>query len=397
MDSFLLTISDGRGCWLQVECAASTPLSSLQSLLAPALHLEQSDWFFEDCQQHHFYGTAKSCEDAKTPLSHLNLKEGDVFRLIHNDERGYIYTVKVKKRMQKQVDFPRIVRTHGSSIPWPSAITPPTWEKQRITQALAVYSQDLVDLERTYLCATANLYGICLLSRVQGLMENYGRFVEQQMFYRIAEILRHDETLECFIIGGDDLSSIPVKSTPTSNRFAINQDIILLDEDPSDLIANLFFQHLKHQDYYIPSNEQELLKWANPLYQAPSPLLKILQKVLRESQGLSPAESAQFLKHLAFLARSGAKPEQTLFPLFQEWKLSFHDEEELSLFSTLCVQWACSIPQWCENGFPIAMTDEPPKKKKKAKTRKAPATKEAEELSEFDKFRLEKEAGKHKC
>ena len=82
------------------------------------------------------------------------------------------------------------------------------------------------------------------------------------------------------------------------------------------------------------------------------------------------------VEQLAFMARTGHTPEETLSELCDTWALSFSDGKELDDFCGACIRWVCSIPQWYNGGFIIPMG--PP----------LPSMEHATEgLSEFEQFR----------
>ncbi len=379
MNSLLLSISDGRGCWIHVECGLSCPLSILQRIVAPALNLEPSDWYFEDCQEERRYGTASSCGSADALLGKFHVTEGDRFLFVQNSERAYTYAVRVKEILHKQVDVPRVVRTHGSSIPWPSAFTPVPWNLETIRDALAPFPFRFVERERRYLCAAANLYGLCSLPMVETIMRSYEEEPDTKRFYAVAEILRHDDSLDCFLIGYDDFSARPISPSSIEDRFVVHEDIPLFDPDPGELIATLLAEQRRGEGFFHPSTKEEFLKWADPLYQEATPLLASLRRRLKDQQQMVPEDIDEFIEQLAFMARTGYTPEETLSELCDTWDLSFSDWKELDDFCGACVRWVCSIPQWYNGGFIVPM--EPPGPSMEHTT---------EGLSEFEQFRQRK-------
>lgn len=376
MNSLLLSISDGRGCWIHVECGLSCPLSVLQRIVAPALNLEPSDWYFEDRQEARRYGTAGSCESADTLLGKFHVAEGDRFLFVQNSERAYTYLVRVKKILHTQVDVPRVVRTHGSSVPWPSSVIPVPWRLETVRDALAPFPFRFVERERRYLCAAANLYGLCPLPMVEAIMQSYEEEFDTKRFYEVAEILRHDDSLDCFLIGYDDLSARPISPSSIEDRIVVHEDIPLFDPDPGELIAALIDGQRRGEGCFHPSTREEFLKWSDPLYQEPTLLLANLRHTLKVKQEMYPEDIDEFIEQLAFMARTGHTPEETLSELCDTWALSFSDGKELDDFCGACIRWVCSIPQWYNGGFIVPMG--PP----------LPSMEHATEgLSEFEQFR----------
>lgn len=386
MNSLLLSFSDGRGCWVQVECDLACPLSELQRAAAPALNLAPSDWYFEDREGERHYGTAVSCGNPDAPLQKLRLKEGDSFLFVQNSDRAFTYTVRVKAIQKKQVDAPQVVRTHGLSTPWPAAVTPATWNSEAIRDALAPFPFSFVERERKYLCAAANLFGACFLPMVESIMQYYEKDFDRNRFYAIADILRHDDSLDCFLIGFDDLSDRPVPPSPVEERFVVHEDIPLFDSDPGELVTELFVEQRQNlANFTIPPDREEFLKWADPLYQEPTPLLASLRHTLEVKQQMYPEDVDEFVEQLAFMARTGHTPEETLSELCDTWELVFSDWEELDDFCDCCIRWVCSIPQWYEGGFlpqPDPETTYP--------------AHPAGDLSEFEQFRQRKEKERNK-
>lgn len=159
-------------------------------------------------------------------------------------------------------------------------------------------SKEQTELLEKYFEAMGNFYCIIPLKKVYDIINGqYEENYSEDDFLKFAEAVPFNKRLHCDLVGEDfDDDS----KTPIFERNIVHESM-LVDYDVYD---NLMYSKSGKNDYYIPPKE-ELLKYADDLYEPKSPQYRAMRSFVERYKDVSAREAEDCLFELMFNIRDG--------------------------------------------------------------------------------------------
>ena len=220
MSSYLISVSQGTGCYRHIRIAASATLYRLHKAILDAFEFEDDHehaffmdnrlWSEDDC----FVSSKLHPEDRVTrrcKLENLDLCEGDRFKYLFDYGEEWTFQCRVLRILDEATAKPVIVKSVGEA-PWQY----PEWDDddevepgpdpQEIEKMLAQLPLDKETIHclRQYFDAAANLYGVIPVSKLLDIYNSQNEPVPAETFYRLAQILRCEEN-EYFVLSRQEV------------------------------------------------------------------------------------------------------------------------------------------------------------------------------------------------
>lgn len=353
MNDYLISVSDGRGCWVQVLLDGGTRLPDVNTMLVPLLHLEDKrhDWLFslpsDAVYAEKTYALMNDYEDGTdVTLRKLGLKTNQKFLYRNDTDRQYDYSCTVKEiRPHKQGVVYGLVKSHGTSVPLVGSILPEHWQTEVLADAyMAFRDPDAFSKISTLLAALSNLYGRIPLREAYKLYAGYYGKLDKDTFVDACGILRHAKDLDFSISELADLFTEEEPVTDPLDREAVN-NLILEDDDNPVEYYTLLVQRQGEKELVIPDN---LLSFSDSSFIEPSAAYDALLSAIRQNGTYDNESTPLILSEFLSEVRKGEEP------------LSALEEQLLEKFGlgndtrTLVHAWSLTLRPWAERGKTLA-------------------------------------------
>ena len=297
MGSYVISVSAGTGCYRHIQISKTATLYKLHKAIISAFD-------FEDDHAHAFFMDNKYWSDYAAffsmkmngderltksyKLEKFGFSKGDQFKYVFDFGDEWRFQCKVLRELDVQTDIPGVIRRVGESPEqypeteygeeeWedPEEDGLPEILPQDVIQSLyrsLPISMEAVGYIHRYFEAAARLYGVIPVSRLMELYNSQNEPVEHDVFFVLAEIIRHEQNLFS-ILGPEDFEQ---NMEPNPQNWDVIDDHLLLD-DPEDYPKLVRSQGDK--PYRILPKE-EFLRYADPDYCPTTPQSMAMWKYL---------------------------------------------------------------------------------------------------------------------
>lgn len=349
MNDYLLSVSDGRGAWIQVLLDGTTCLPQVNTLLVPLLHLEDKrhDWLFslpsDAVYAEKTYALMNDYEDGTdVTLRKLGLKTNQKFLYRNDTDRQYDYSCTVKEiRPHKQGVVYGLVKSHGTSVPLVGSILPEHWQTEVLADAyMAFRDPDAFSKISTLLAALSNLYGRMPLREAYKLYPDYYGELDKKTFVDACEILRHAKDLDFTISELADLFTEEKPVTDPLYREAVS-NLILEDDDNPVECYTLLVERQGEKELILPD---DLLVYSDSSFIEPSKAFEDLLSAIKRNGTYDCESTPLILSEFQNEVRIGEEPLSDLEgQLLEKFGL---DKEARKLVHA----WSLTLRPWAERG-----------------------------------------------
>ena len=297
MGSYVISVSAGTGCYRHIQISKTATLYKLHKAIISAFD-------FEDDHAHAFFMDNKYWSDYAAffsmkmqgderltksfKLEKIGISKGNQFKYVFDFGDEWRFQCKVLRELDVQTDIPGVIRRVGES---PEQYPEPEYDEeewgdpeedglpeilpQDVIQSLyhsLPIPMATVECIHRYFEAAARLYGVIPVSRLLELYNSQNEPVEQEVFFLMAEIIRHEQNLFS-ILGPEDLEQ---HTEPNPLNWDVIDDHLLLN-DPEDYPKLVRSQGDK--PYRILPKE-EFLRYADPDYCPTTPQSMAMRQYL---------------------------------------------------------------------------------------------------------------------
>lgn len=295
MESCVISVSVGTGCYRHIQIAKSATLYELHKAIINAFDFEDDHvhaffmnnriWTPEEMYySHRAEGDERLTKDYK--LEQFGLSKGDQFKYVFDFGDEWRFQCKILRELDVRTDIPSVIRRVGESPEQYPECDEEAWEEaeddlpdflspdtiQALYRALPIPMKS-VEYIHSYFEAAARLYGVIPVIRLMDIYNSQNKPVERDVFFVLAEIIRHEENTFS-ILGPEDFE-------PDAAPEPINWDVIddhLLQDDPEDYPKLVRDQGNKP---YKILPKAEFLRYADPDYYPVTPQSTAMRKYLR--------------------------------------------------------------------------------------------------------------------
>lgn len=245
MESYVISISLGTGCYRHIQISANATLFRLHQAILRA-------FAFDDDHEHAFFMDNRvwspadayfSCKiepgdhlTKKYTLKKLQLEKGQKFMYLFDLGDEWTFQCKVLRELDEKTDIPGVIRSVGEA---PEQY--PDWEESEddedpdsITQEdieklyeQISFSQEEVDCIREYLSAAANLYGLLSLDELHMIYNSQNPKVGLQDFLIACGLLSLKDDSDFVVINSGDDDQPPeelLKSCEVASEYLFVED-----------------------------------------------------------------------------------------------------------------------------------------------------------------------------
>ncbi len=284
MKSYIISVSLGTGCYRHIRISAGATLYKLHKAILNAFNFEDdhAHAFFMD---NHYWSSYAAFFSMKmrgderltksSKLEKLGLSKGSVFKYVFDFGDEWRFQCKLLREIEEKTDIPGVVRSVGEAPEqYPDFDEDgEDWDEEEEDgfpgflpdEAIASLFQSLpiptatVRNIHTYFEAAARLYGVITLEKLLEIYNSQNDPVEEDVFYVLAEIIRHEKNL-FFVLDRHEIDRF-LPPQPISQWEIIDNHLLLSDlEGYWQLIKG----H-KGKNYNILP-KQELLRYADVNY-----------------------------------------------------------------------------------------------------------------------------------
>lgn len=297
MGSYVISVSAGTGCYRHIQISKTATLYKLHKAIISAFD-------FEDDHAHAFFMDNKYWSDYAAffsmkmhgderltksyKLEKFGFSKGDQFKYVFDFGDEWRFQCKVLRELDVQTDIPGVLCRVGES---PEQYPEPEYDEeeweapeeegipeilpQDVIQSLyhsLPISMETVECIHRYFEAAARLYGVIPVIRLMELYNSQNEPVGQDVFFVLAEIIRHEKNLFS-ILGPEDFGQ---HTEPDPLNWDVIADHLLLD-DPEDYPKLV---HSQGDKPYRILPKEEFLRYADPDYCPTTPQSMAMRQYL---------------------------------------------------------------------------------------------------------------------
>lgn len=392
MESYVISVSAGTGCYRHIQISAKATLYQLHEVIIRAFEFEddREHAFFMDnrfwSQEHAFYSEKLKTDDRvskKYTLKKLELKKGDAFKYLFDFGDEWQFQCKVLRELEERTDFPSVIRRVGQSPEqYPdyddeedeeeADYEPLTKEEQERLFEVVPLPKGTIYMIRDYLTAAANLYGLVTLDKLYDLYNSQNAPISPEDFFIAVSAISHGEN-EFAIVEPEEEGRTAMEAL---QRAEVAGDYLFVD-DPEKSMQEL--RRLQRGKTYKVLPQKEFLKYTDDLYFPSTPQqMAMLQFLMRKKKKLQMTP-VEFCGCIQSVIRVDA-PFAEIIRLAQDDGLSLDHFEDMEKFVDLLQNLNNSTPKHANCGYTpnetFAMSD----RGKKLAERNAPKN----QMSLFD-------------
>lgn len=254
MESFVISVSLGTGCYRHIQISANATLYKLHQAILKAFEFEDDHEhaFFMD---NHVWSPADAYFSSKAEvgdrltkkytLKKLKLAKGQKFKYVFDFGDEWEFQCKVLRELEEDAKTPLVIRSVGES---PEQY--PEWEEYEdededdipdsLTQeeieklyAQIPLSREEISLIHLYMDAAANLYGLISLDELYGLYNSQNKKVDAETFLMAVGVIDQEE--------GNDFAVINWSYNPQATaeesmkNCAIVSDYLFVEDPEKDI------------------------------------------------------------------------------------------------------------------------------------------------------------------
>ena len=311
MESFVISVSLGTGCYRHIQISANATLYKLHQAILKAFEFEDDHEhaFFMD---NHMWSSADAYFSSKAEagdrltkkytLKKLQLAKGQKFKYVFDFGDEWEFQCKVLRELEEDTKTPLVIRSVGESPEqypeWeeyeedededdiPDSLTREEIEK---LYAQIPLTQEEINLIRLYMDAAANLYGLLSLDELYGIYNSQNKKVDAETFLMAVGVIDQEE--------GNDFAVINWSYNPraTAEESMKSYEIIsdyLFVEDPEKDIRELRRAQKGKPLKILP--KAEFLRFADSTYFPETPQRSAMIRYLYRLASSLPASAEDY-------------------------------------------------------------------------------------------------------
>ena len=356
MESFVISVSLGTGCYRHIQISANATLYKLHQAILKAFEFEDDHEhaFFMD---NHVWSSADAYFSSKAEsgdrltkkytLKKLKLTKGQKFKYVFDFGDEWEFQCKVLRELEEDTKTPLVIRSAGES---PEQY--PEWEEYEedaeeddededdipdsLTQeeieklyAQIPLSREEIDLIHLYMDAAANLYGLISLDELYGLYNSQKKKVDAPSFLITAFVIDQGEDNDFAVI--DSVGNLQVTPEEAMKNCEIVSDYLFV-EDPEKDIRELRRAQKGKPLKILP--KAEFLKFADSTYFPETPQRSAMIQYLRKLSASLPTSAAEYCDCIQNLIVIDA-PLQDILSILKEDGLTSNKNWDLEEFAAL--------------------------------------------------------------
>lgn len=351
MESFVISVSLGTGCYRHIQISANATLYKLHQAILKAFEFEDDHEhaFFMD---NHMWSSADAYFSSKAEagdrltkkytLKKLQLAKGQKFKYVFDFGDEWEFQCKVLRELEEDTKTPLVIRSVGESPEqypeWeeyeedededdiPDSLTREEIEK---LYAQIPLTQEEINLIRLYMDAAANLYGLLSLDELYGIYNSQNKKVDAETFLMAVGVIDQEE--------GNDFAVINWSYNPraTAEESMKSYEIIsdyLFVEDPEKDIRELRRAQKGKPLKILP--KAEFLRFADSTYFPETPQRSAMIRYLYRLASSLPASAEDYCDCIQSVIVIDA-PLQEVLNILKEDGLTSHKNWDLEEFAAL--------------------------------------------------------------
>ena len=356
MESFVISVSLGTGCYRHIQISANATLYKLHQAILKAFEFEDDHEhaFFMD---NHVWSSADAYFSSKAEsgdrltkkytLKKLKLTKGQKFKYVFDFGDEWEFQCKVLRELEEDTKTPLVIRSVGES---PEQY--PEWEEYEedaeeddededdipdsLTQeeieklyAQIPLTQEEINLIHLYMDAAANLYGLISLDELYGLYNSQKKKVDAPSFLITAFVIDQGEDNDFAVI--DSVGNLQVTPEEAMKNCEIVSDYLFV-EDPEKDIRELRRAQKGKPLKILP--KAEFLQFADSTYFPETPQRSAMIRYLRKLTSSLPASAEEYCDCIQSVIVIDA-PLQEVLNILKEDGLTSHKNWDLEEFAAL--------------------------------------------------------------
>lgn len=371
MGSYIISVSQRKGCYRHIRIAATATLYKLHQAILDAFE-------FEDDHEHAFFMDNRAWSDTdcyfstkthpgervtrRCTLAKLGLSKGDQFKYLFDYGDEWIFQCKVLGQVEELTARPVVVRSVGmppEQYPdwdveeWeddldddpPEMMSMDEWDAETLAQkrsALPISDETFACLLQ-YFNAAANLYGVIPVKKLLEIYNGQNQPVEEEVFYAFAELQRHQAN-GFFILSRQEVRKGPADSKPEQWEIISNH---LLVEDVEDYFS--FVRDQGNKPYKLLPKE-EFLCYSEAETFPKTPQSDAMLEYLRgKHDGLpcTPEEICQMIHLLLMIDCSFS----VLLEILYKMGFRIDSDQDMKKFAQLYQEMSNHTPKQVNRGY----------------------------------------------
>ena len=346
MESFVISVSLGTGCYRHIQISANATLYKLHQAILKAFEFEDDHEhaFFMD---NHVWSPADAYFSSKAEagdrltkkytLKKLQLAKGQKFKYVFDFGDEWEFQCKVLRELEEDTKTPLVIRSVGES---PEQY--PDWEEDEddipdsLTQeemeelyAQIPLTREEIDLIHQYMEAAANLYGLISLDELYGLYNSQNKKVDVPSFLMTAFFIDQSEDNDFAVI--DSVGDLQVTPEGAMKNCEIVSDYLFV-EDPEKDIRELRRAQKGKPLKTLP--KAEFLRFTNYTYFPETPQRGAMIRYLRKLMSSLPESAEEYCDRIQRVIVIDA-PLQEVLNLMKGDGVTTHKNWDLEEFAAL--------------------------------------------------------------
>ena len=356
MESFVISVSLGTGCYRHIQISANATLYKLHQAILKAFEFEDDHEhaFFMD---NHVWSSADAYFSSKAEsgdrltkkytLKKLKLTKGQKFKYVFDFGDEWEFQCKVLRELEEDTKTPLVIRSVGES---PEQY--PEWEEYEedaeeddededdipdsLTQeeieklyAQIPLTQEEINLIHLYMDAAANLYGLISLDEVYGLYNSQNKKVDVPSFLMTAFFIDQSEGNDFAVI--DSVGDLQATPEEAMKNCEIVSDYLFV-EDPEKDIPELRRAQKGKPLKILP--KAEFLRFTDYTYFPETPQRSAMIQYLRRLTSFLPASAEEYCDRIQRVIVIDA-PLREVLDLIKEDGVTAHKNWDLEEFAAL--------------------------------------------------------------
>lgn len=305
MESFVISVSLGTGCYRHIQISANTTLYQLHKAILNAFD-------FDDDHQHAFFmdnrvwspvdvyfsskGNARDRLTKKYTLNKIALTVGQKFKYLFDFGDEWVFQCRVLRESEERTAAPCVIRSVGEA---PEQY--PEYDDEEDEDPIdclspeemeQLYSQvplqrEVIRQIRQYMSAAANLYGLLPMDQLYALYNRQNPVVGEEQFLMAVAAIDYDSN-DFFVV---DRTNPHFSEEHPLNSCELAADY-LFTEDPEGEIRELRRAQKGKPLKILP--KEEFLRYADSTYFPETPQRKAMIAFLRPLSSGLPLSAAEY-------------------------------------------------------------------------------------------------------
>lgn len=311
MESYVISVSLGTGCYRHIQISANATLYKLHQAILKAFEFEddhEHSFFIDNhvwsSADAHFSSKAEAADrlTKKYTLKKLQLAKGQKFKYVFDFGDEWEFQCKILRELEEKTNIPRVIRSVGES---PEQY--PEWEEYEndededdipdsLTQEEIEKLYEQIPLTREeinrihlYMDAAAHLYGLISLDELHGLYNSQNKKVDAPSFLMTVFVIDQSEDNDFAVI--DSVGDLQVTPEEAMKNCEIASDYLFV-EDPEKDIRELRWSQKGKPLKILP--KAEFLRFTDYTYFPETPQRSAMIRYLRKLTSSLPASAEEY-------------------------------------------------------------------------------------------------------